>query len=175
MRIILGVNANHADSSACIIINGKIVAAVEEERLNRIKHFSGYPIKSIQECLNIGNVKSTEITDIAFNTKPLSNMIPKSLFFIKNLSLKNNQPFKRVIKKMNIKKTLIENFKINKKVKFHFIEHHLAHIASAFYPSGFKKANGLSIDGSGDFVSCAFAECDNNKIKIKKKLFSLIH
>ncbi len=171
MRIILGVNANHADSSACIIINGKIVAAVEEERLNRIKHFSGYPIKSIQECLNIGNVKSTEITDIAFNTKPLSNMIPKSLFFIKNLSLKNNQPFKRVIKKMNIKKTLIENFKINKKVKFHFIEHHLAHIASAFYPSGFKKANGLSIDGSGDFVSCAFAECDNNKIKIKKKTF----
>ena len=55
----------------------------------------------------------------------------------------------------------LENFKLNKKVKFHYIEHHLAHIASAFYPSEFKKANGLSIDGSGDFVTCAIAECEN--------------
>ena len=70
MRIILGINANHADSSACIILNDKIVAAIEEERLNRVKHFSGYPVKAIQECLNITNIKSDEITDIAFNTKP---------------------------------------------------------------------------------------------------------
>ena len=171
MRVILGINANHADSSACIIINGKIIAAIEEERLNRIKHFSGYPIKAIKECLNIGKLESTEITDIAFNTRPLSNIVPKSLFFLKNLSLKKNQPFKRVLKKINIKKIILENFKLNKRVKFHFIEHHLAHIASAFYPSELKKANGLSIDGSGDFVSCAIAECDENKIKIKKKFF----
>ena len=171
MRVILGINANHADSSACIIINGEIIAAVEEERINRVKHFSGYPIKAIQECLNIGNLNSTEITDIAFNTKPLSNIIPKTLFFFKHLSLKRNQPLKRVLKKMSIKKTFLENFEINKKVKFHFIEHHLAHIASAFYPSGFRKANGLSIDGSGDFVSCAVAECEKNKIKIRKKTF----
>ncbi len=170
-RIILGINANHADSSACIMINGKIVAAVEEERLNRIKHFSGYPIKAIQECLNISEIKAIEITDVAFNTKPLSNIIPKSLFFLKNLSLKKNQPFKRILKKINIKKILLENFTLNKNVKFHFVEHHLAHIASAFYPSGFKKANGLSIDGSGDFVSCAIAECYENKINIKKKTF----
>ena len=81
MKIILGINANHADSSACIIINGKIIAAIEEERVNRIKHFSGYPIKAIQECLNIRKAQSTEITDVAFNTKPLSNIIQKSLFF----------------------------------------------------------------------------------------------
>ena len=171
MRIILGINANHADSSACIILNGKIIAAIEEERLNRIKHFSGYPIKAIKECLNISNLKSTEITDIAFNTKPLSNIVPKSLFFLKNLSLKKNQPFKRILKKINIKKIIFKNFKLNKNVKFHFIEHHLAHIASAFYPSEFKKSNGLSIDGSGDFVTCAIAECEEKKIRIKKKIF----
>ena len=170
-RVILGINANHADSSACIIINGKIIAAIEEERLNRIKHFSGLPIKSIRECLNIGKLKSTEITDIAFNTRPLSNIIPKSLFFLKNLSLKKNQPFKRVLKKISIKKTILENFSLSKSIKFHYIEHHKAHIASAFYPSGFKKANGLSIDGSGDFVTCAIAECEKNKIMIKKKTF----
>ncbi len=171
MRVILGINANHADSSACIMINGKIIAAIEEERLNRIKHYSGYPIEAIHKCLSIGKLKSTEITDIAFNTKPLSNLIPKSLYFFKNLTLKKNQPFKRIFRKINVKKILLKNFKLEKNVKFHFIEHHLAHLASAFYPSGFNKANGLSIDGSGDFVTCAIAECYDNKIKIKKKIF----
>ncbi len=171
MRVILGINANHADSSACIMINGKIIAAIEEERLNRIKHYSGYPIEAIHKCLSIGKLKSTEITDIAFNTKPLSNLIPKSLYFFKNLTLKKNQPFKRIFRKINVKKILLKNFKLKKNVKFHFIEHHLAHLASAFYPSGFNKANGLSIDGSGDFVTCAIAECYENKIKIKKKIF----
>lgn len=171
MKIILGINANHADSSACIVVDGELVAAIEEERLNRVKHFSGYPIKSIQECIKIANIDSTEITDIAFNTKPSSNIIPKSFHFLKTFSLNKNQPFKRVIKKINIRKKLLEKFKLSKNVKFHFIEHHLAHIASAFYPSGFTKANGLSIDGSGDFVTCAIAECENNLIKIKKKTF----
>ena len=61
MRIILGINAYHADASACIIINDKLVAAIEEERLNRVKHFSGYPINAIKECLNITKKNSTEI------------------------------------------------------------------------------------------------------------------
>ena len=88
MKIILGINAYHADSSACIILNGEMVAAIEEERLNRLKHFSGYPINAIQECLDIAKIKSTELTDIAFNTKPSSNLLKKSLFFLNGLSLK---------------------------------------------------------------------------------------
>ena len=171
MKIILGINANHADSSACIIKDNKLIVAVEEERINRLKHYSGYPIKSIKECLNVAKLSSEEITDIAFNTKPSSNLIPKTIFFLKNLSLKKNQLTKRFLKKVNIKNELFKHFKINTKVKLHFIEHHLAHIASAFYPSGFKKSNGLSIDGSGDFVTFAIAKCENNKIKIIKKNF----
>ena len=73
-------------------------------------------------------------------------------------------------KEISIKKTLLKILKLNKNVKFHYIEHHLSHIASAFYPSRFKKSNGLSIDGSGDFVTLAIAECQNNEIKIKKKI-----
>ena len=171
MKIIVGINANHADSSACIIKDEKLVAAVEEERLNRLKHFSGYPIKAIKECLKIANIDSTDITDFAFNTKPLSNLIPKSTFFLKNFSIKTNQSTIRFLKKINIKKELFKHFKLNKNVKFNFIEHHLAHIASAYYPSGFKKSNGLSIDGSGDFVTCAIAKCKENEIKIIKKNF----
>ena len=81
-KIILGINAFHADSSACLIIDGKLIAAIEEERLNRIKHYAGFPAKAIKECLIIGDVEEKDITDIAFNTKPLSNIIPKGMHFL---------------------------------------------------------------------------------------------
>ncbi len=168
-KIILGINSYHADSSACLIIDGNLIVALEEERINRIKHFAGFPKNSIKECIKIAKIDETEITDIAFNTKPFSNLLEKGIYYLKNLSFKENLLKKRFLKKKNLHKILINNFKLNNKVKFHYIEHHLAHIASAFYPSNFKDANGLSIDGSGDFVSLAYAECKNNEIKIKKK------
>ena len=81
MKIIIGINTYHADSSACIIVNGKLIAAIEEERINRKKHYSGYPIESIKECLRIADKKDSEITDIAFNTRSSSNLLPKGIFF----------------------------------------------------------------------------------------------
>ena len=104
MKIILGINSNHADSSACILIDGKLIAAIEEERINRKKHYSGFPIMAIKECLKISKKKDFEITDIAFNTKPSSNLLPKSLFYFKNSLFKNNQFLKRFKKKINLKK-----------------------------------------------------------------------
>ena len=91
MKIIIGVNSNHADSSACIIVDGKLVAALEEERINRIKHFAGFPIESIKNCIKIAGVEDHEITDIAFNTKPYSNLIPKGVFFLKNIFSKKKK------------------------------------------------------------------------------------
>ena len=99
MKIIIGINTYHADSSACILIDGKLTAAIEEERINRKKHFSGYPIESIKECLRIANVQELEITDIAFNTKPISNILSKSSFVLKNFSFKKNFLSKRIKKK----------------------------------------------------------------------------
>ena len=169
MKIIIGINTYHADSSACIIVDGKLIAAIEEERINRKKHYSGYPIESIKECLRIAGKKDIEITDVAFNTKPSSNLLSKGVFFLKNFSFKKNPLSERFKVKVNVKNLLLEKFTLNNYVKFHYIEHHLAHIASAFYPSGFKDAVGLSIDGSGDFVTLAISECKNNKIKIIEK------
>jgi carbamoyltransferase len=125
MKIILGINAYHADSSACIIVNNKIIAAVEEERINRKKHYSGFPIESIKECIQIANIDDSQITDIAFNTRPLSNIIHKSLFFLKNLNLKNQNSINRFKKKLNIKTYLTKNFNFKKKLKIHYIEHHI--------------------------------------------------
>ena len=171
MKIIIGINTYHADSSACVMINGKLIAAFEEERINRKKHFSGFPIESIKECLKIADKKDIEITDIAFNTKPASNIVQKILFYLSNFLIKKNNSLKRINKKNDIKKILFRKFNLNKNVKFHYIEHHLAHIASAFYPSKKKETNAISIDGSGDFVTLAVAKCQNNEIKIIKKVY----
>ena len=81
MKIILGLNANHADSSACIFIDGKLIFAVEEERINRVKHWAGLPLKSVNECLKFTQLKPKDITDIAINTSPLSNIDSKLIGF----------------------------------------------------------------------------------------------
>ena len=87
MSTILGLNANHADSSACLIKDGKLLFGIEEERINRIKHWAGVPIQSIEECINSTGIDSSEITDISLNTNPLSNFKRKSFFFFRNYLL----------------------------------------------------------------------------------------
>ena len=84
MSIILGINCNHADSSACIIKNGELLFAIEEERINRIKHWAGLPCASIDACLKYTNIDLSDITDIAINTNPFSNFHHKILYFVKN-------------------------------------------------------------------------------------------
>lgn len=176
MRVTLGLNCNHADSSACIFINNKLLFAIEEERLNRVKHWAGIPIESIKECLIKTNTNLSEITDITINSNPKSHLLRKSFFFLKNYIRggKKYEIINRLKKKFNIMSEINKSFspeKISTKVKINYIDHHLSHIASAFYPSGFKKAVGLSIDGFGDFTSLAIAKCNEGKISIVKKIF----
>ena len=82
MSVILGLNCNHADSSACIIKNGKLLFAIEEERLNRIKHWAGIPVESIKQCLIQTNTKISDIEHITLNTNPRSNFLKKGFFFL---------------------------------------------------------------------------------------------
>ena len=77
MTIILGINAFHADTSVCLVKDKNIIAAIEEERINRIKHSPNFPIQSINECLKISNIKFEDITDIAINTDPKKNNFKK--------------------------------------------------------------------------------------------------
>lgn len=176
MSIILGLNCNHADSSACIIKDGKLLFAIEEERLNRIKHWAGIPVESIKQCLIQTNTKISDIEHITLNTDPRSNFLKKGFFFFNNylIGKKKYEIFYRLKKKLNILEDINKKFSPNKlspDVKIHYIDHHISHISSAFYPSGFKKAVGLSIDGFGDFVSISIAECDRKNVKIIKKIF----
>jgi carbamoyltransferase len=172
MKIILGINALHSDSSACIIKNSELVCALEEERLSRKKHTSQFPIMAINECLKISKINVQSITDIAINSNPKSNLWQKIFFNLKNINIKkNNEFFKRFKSKNNLKNLICEKLNIKSNIKFHNIEHHTSHIASAYFPSNFNKTNALSIDGSGDFVSLAIAECDNQKIKVTDKIY----
>ena len=174
MSIILGLNCNHADSSACLIKNGKLLIAIEEERINRIKHWAGLPINSVKECLRFANIDISDVTDIAINTNPLSNINQKIIYFLKNylFGKKKYEIASRLKKKITLKKDLNLLFHpklLSKKVKIHYIDHHLSHISSAFYPSNFKNAVGLSIDGFGDFCSVCITKCEPKNIKVIKK------
>jgi len=172
MKIILGINALHSDSSACIIKNGELVCALEEERLNRKKHTAQFPILAIEECIKIASINKNYITYIAIYSNPKSNILPKLFFTLKNIKIhKDNEFIKRFKNKINLKKVIYDKLNIKRNVKFHNIEHHLSHIASAYFPSNFNKANALSIDGSGDFVSLAIGECNDQKIKITNKIY----
>ena len=176
MSIIIGLNCNHADSAACIIKNNKLLFAVEEERINRIKHWSGVPIESIKQCLLNTGTQLSEISDITINTNPSSNLQHKIVYFLKNYmnGEKKWEIYKRTKEKFNILESINKNIgaeKLLPKTRIHYIDHHLAHISSAFFASGYDQSMGLSIDGFGDFCSIAIAKCSKNNIKIIERIF----
>ncbi len=173
MGITLGINANHADSSVCIFNKNKLIFAIEEERLNRVKHWAGVPLQSITEGLNFCNIEISQIKNITINTNPLSNLSKKIPYFLKNFlfSKKSKEIIKRQSLKLNLKKVIKNHLGKNLKANFHYVDHHLSHISSAFYPSGFDKAIGLTIDGFGDFCSFAISECSKKEIKIVDRIY----
>jgi carbamoyltransferase len=123
MSIIIGLNSFHADASAAIIKDDKLSFAIEEEKINRIKHWSGYPILSIKECLDQTQTLPRDVTDIAINTNTYSNFGGKFFYFINNFLFgkKKIEIFNRTRKKLNIRKLLLETFEFNPKVKINFI------------------------------------------------------
>ena len=169
-KYILGINAYHGDSSACLIKDGKLIAALEEERIRRIKHWAGFPSESIKFCLNFAGIGIKDINYIAIGRKPKAHTLEKFFFVLKNRPdfsflidrIKNRQRVK------NIKQEFIEIFDLKPeelKAKFYEVEHHSAHLASAFFVSPFDKAAVLSVDGMGDFVSTMWGIGSGNNIK----------
>ena len=172
-KIILGVNAYHGDSAACIIVDGKLIAAVEEERFKRVKHWAGFPNESIGYCLSEAGISLIDVDYVAINTDPKANFFEKIVYSLirrPNLSLIYDRYVKR-----NKKKSLKEEFesffpgnKFNGEVKY--IEHHLCHLASAHLVSPFNRSVVLSVDGFGDFSSGSWGIGNGNTIQIDKNI-----
>jgi carbamoyltransferase len=155
MKKVIGINAFHGDSSACLVIDGKVICAFEEERLLRIKHWAGLPINSIKKCLEFANLNINDIDSFAVSKNPNANRFSKIIFLFKNIYFIKRIFFSRFNvrnKVSSIKEQLINEFNI-KDLNLQYIEHHLAHCASAVYSSNFEKCDVLSIDSLGDFTS----------------------
>lgn len=173
---ILGLNAYHGDSSACLVVDGKLIAAVEEERFRRIKHWAGFPLESIKYCLKSQNISIDQIDHVAINRNTTANLFKKALFaFAKRPSLKHiNDRLKNASRIGDIKAALCEGLGIKSeelKVQIHNVEHHIAHLGSAFYVSPFQNASVVSVDGFGDFVGTMWGTGEANNIVVKHRTF----
>ncbi|MBO9711485.1 carbamoyltransferase C-terminal domain-containing protein [Sphingomonas sp.] len=171
--IILGLNAFHGDSSACLVRDGKLVAAAEEERFRRVKHWAGFPSQSIRYCLDEAGVTLADVDAIAVNQDGRANMLRRLAFVIQTRPspklildrLKNRRERK------SIADYLAEAFPGEPfKGDVVPIEHHLAHLSSAFHVSPFEEASVVSVDGFGDFGSAAWGLGKGRDIAIEGRV-----
>jgi carbamoyltransferase len=170
---ILGLNAYHADSAACLIVDGKLVAAAEEERFRRIKHWAGLPTQAIDYCLREGGISLQDIEHIAINRKPGVNNWRRLAFVLRHrpdprLML---QKVRNIRSASSINEALEKAYGVSLAAEVHHVEHHLAHLASAFLVSRFEEAACISIDGFGDFASTAIGFGCKNKIAIDDRVY----
>jgi carbamoyltransferase len=170
--IILGLNAYHADSSAAIFIDGEMIAAIEEERFRRVKHWAGFPALAIDFCLKEADVSFEEVDYFAIGRDPNANLWKKVLYVASNPlgsyqtvknRLHNRKKVSSIEKELSALSGLPENYFDGKVIN---VEHHRSHLASAFFASPFEEAACLSIDGSGDFSTTMIATGKGEDIEV---------
>lgn len=168
---ILGINAYHGDSSACIYQDGKLITATEEERLRRIKHWAGLPTMAVKLCLDTAGITLADVDYITVSKDPKAKFNEKVIYTLKKgaiLSvLKRKTQESRDVQ--TIKEDLANAFQLpatKLKAQVQYIEHHRSHLASAFFVSPFEESAILSIDGMGDFTSTMRAVGKGNKMQI---------
>ncbi len=166
---ILGLNVFHADTSAALLVDGKLISAIEEERFTKIKHYAGLPLNSIKYCLNSSNLTISEVDIITVNYNSKYNFFNKALFTLKNFNSLTIQKILSFQKKNKIKNILQESFKKKINAKIVYVPHHIAHISSSYYLSGINNAIGLTMDGSGDFSTSESFLLENKSIKLVDK------
>ena len=174
--LILGLNMFHADASAAIVQDGEVVFAIAEERLNRIKHYAGFPALAVQACLDAVGAKISDIDHVAVGQDSDANLTKKVQYALANpakilnfIRLRQRKEAMRDVRSL-LAKALAADPKVLR-FQEHHLEHHIAHIASAYYCSPWEKAAGFSYDGSGDFVSTMMARCEGNEIEVLDRVF----
>jgi carbamoyltransferase len=179
MKKVLGISCFYHDSAACIVVDGKIIAATQEERFTRNKHTADFPIQSIKYCLEETGLTIDELDAIVFYDKPLLKFerlletyyafAPKGLIsFLKAIPVWLKE-------KMFLKKQLLDGLKEvgeydKKKIKFLFPEHHLSHASSTFFTSPYEESAILTIDGVGEWCTASIAHGKKNNIIFEKEL-----
>lgn len=172
---VLGVNAYHGDASAALLVDGRLVAAAEEERFNRVKHCAGFPRLAIEYCLREAGLTIDDVEHIAFGRNPRAHLVDKIAYSmshrpavgvvtdrVRNL-LRVRSPRAELGHELGVDPERV-------RATSHSVEHHRAHLASAFFASGFDDSAVLSVDGFGDFVSTMWGRGDGTKLEALKRV-----
>ncbi len=168
---ILGINAYHGDASAALVSDGRLVAAVEEERFKRIKHIAGFPYDAVRYCVAAAGLRAEDIDHIAISRNPSAHIHRKILYTFSRMP-SIGMLGDRLSNAMRIGDTREQVAEAlgtdarNIKARLHNVEHHRAHLGSAYFVSDFDEAAVLSVDGFGDFVSCMWGLGHDNKIDV---------
>lgn len=169
---ILGISAYYHDSAACLLVDGQLVAAAQEERFTRKRHDSGFPARSIENCLEIAGCKASDVDAIAYYEKPFL----KFERILESLILDSPASYGLALKalpvwlkeKLWMKKTLLKEF--GRPVPILFCGHHESHAASAFFPSPFEEAATLTIDGVGEWSTTSWGVGRGNRLELKGEI-----
>jgi carbamoyltransferase len=174
--LILGLNMFHADASAAIVLDGEVKFAIAEERLNRHKHFGGFPALAVKACLDAVGAKISDVEHVAVGQDSDANLVKKVQYAVANpakvlnfIRLRQRKEAMRDVRSLLAKALDVDAAQL--RFQEHHLEHHIAHIASAYYCSPWEKAAGFSYDGSGDFVSTMMARCEGNEIEVLDRVF----
>lgn len=167
--LILGLNAYHGDASACLVDDGTILVAVEEERFRRVKHWAGFPSEAVRHCLTEARIRLSDVDHVAINSDPKANLLRRLSY-----TLLNRPSPKLVVdrlrnhgRRLSIETELKNlNPDRNMRARLHRVEHHLAHLASCFLVSPFGEAVAVSVDGFGDFASAAWGVGRDNTLSV---------
>lgn len=175
MAVILGVSCYHPDSSACLVVNGEVISAIAEERLgDRLKHVGGFPHRSIDFVLKQSNCNIDDVEHIAIARDSKANKIQRAKRYMSFRGIRSalNRLQDSTSSLQSDIQILKKKSKSRKDFRIHFVEHHLAHLASSYFTSPFDSdVTGFTYDGSGDGVSSAWAECDGSQINIISRDF----
>jgi carbamoyltransferase len=165
---VLGINAYHGNASAALVQDGKLVAAVEEERFNRVKYAAGFPVEAIRYCLQQAGITLADVDHVAVPRNPWARLGTKLLYALRMPRFARERA-KVLAQFVGIPEALAQAFDTDVKglrAKFHRVEHHQAHLASTFFVSPFDQAALLSADGLGDFASTMWATGAGNRMQV---------
>ena len=172
---ILGINAYHGDVSAALLRDGEVVAAVEEERFRRIKHWAGFPTLAIGKCLEMAGIDGRQVAHVAVSRDPKANLLKKGMF-----ALSKRPDFGMIFDRVRNAQQVRDlrgplaaalGVPADDLPRVHYVEHHPAHLASSFFVSPFEDAAVCAIDGFGDFVSTSMAAGQGNRLEVLERVY----
>jgi carbamoyltransferase len=171
--VLLGLNAWHGDAAAAVFVDGRLVAAIEEERLRRVKHWAGLPTQAMRRCLELAGVSGDDVAGVVIGRDPRAHLWRKAWFGLRHLTHATRWlgRGRRTAATVSLRQSLRDALDVATPPPVHWVEHHRAHCASAFLCSPYDDAAVASLDGFGDFTSAASGMGRGARMRLDHRIF----